>query len=139
MRFMEYLEENSLRGLEFMVNTKPEKPKQTYGTLMGFYGIETFHDVHKYWNKIDGHFYLPITTKSSVLGLLLIKGLNRISMETGGTASWKIKDPEQLKQKERVAKVIEILNAHLDDGKGDKLMDCQEELIKAGLKEYAKL
>jgi hypothetical protein len=80
--------------------------------------LTSLKDVHKHVTEIKGEFYAsdnPI--KSHVLGLLLIKGVTKI----------------QLKNKQ----VEEILNRHLGKGRVGMLM-AQEELIEAGLEEYAK-
>ena len=75
--------------------------------------------IHVHIQEIDGVFYVfdnPI--ESHVLGLLLIKGVTGIHL-----------DNEQ---------VEEILNRHLGKGRAGMLM-AQEELIEAGLEEFAQL
>ena len=81
--------------------------------------IASLKDVHKHVTEIKGEFYAfnnPI--ESHVLGLILIKGLTKI----------------QLKNKQ----VAKILNRHLGKGRVGMLM-AQEELIEAGLEEFAQL
>ena len=81
--------------------------------------LTSLKDVHKHISQIQGSFGCkqnPI--ESHVLGLLLIKGITEIQL-----------DHEQ---------VEEILNRHLGKGRAGMLM-AQEELIEAGLEEYAKL
>ena len=81
--------------------------------------LASLKDVHKHVTEIKGEFYAfdnPI--KSHVLGLLLIKGVTKV----------------RLKNKQ----VEEILNRHLGKGRAGMLM-AQEELIEAGLEEFAQL
>jgi hypothetical protein len=75
--------------------------------------------VHKHVTEIKGIFYAvanPIN--SHVLGLLLIKGVTEIQLDD--------------------KRVMEILNRHLGKGRAGMLM-AQEELIEAGLEEFAQL
>ena len=81
--------------------------------------LTSLKDVHKHITEIKGKFYAvgnPIT--SHVLGLLLIRGVTRVYL-----------DDKQ---------VEEILNRHLGKGRAGMLM-AQEELIEAGLEEFAQL
>ena len=81
--------------------------------------LTSLKDVHKHITEINGKFYAvgnPI--KSHVLGLLLIRGVTEVRL-----------DNKQVK---------EILNRHLGKGRVGMLM-AQEELIEAGLEEFAQL
>ncbi len=81
--------------------------------------LTSLKDVHKHITEINGKFYAvgnPIT--SHVLGLLLIRGVTRVYL-----------DDKQ---------VEEILNRHFGTGRAGMLM-AQEELIEAGLEEFAQL
>lgn len=81
--------------------------------------LTSLKDIHKQIHKMNGKFHAyknPI--KSHVLGLLLIEGISEILL-----------DNEQ---------VQEILNSHLGKGRAGMLM-AQEELIEAGLEEFAQL
>ena len=81
--------------------------------------LASLKDVYKHVTEIKGIFYAvnnPI--KSHVLGLLLIKGVTEVRLDN--------------------RQVGEILNRHLGKGRAGMLM-AQEELIEAGLEEYAKL
>ena len=81
--------------------------------------LTSLKDVYKHVTEIKGVFYAnenPIN--SHVLGLLLIKGVTEVRL-----------DNEQ---------VEEILNRHLGKGRAGMLM-AQEELIEAGLEEFAQL
>ena len=81
--------------------------------------LTSLKDVHKHIAEIRGGIYAcdnPI--KSHVLGLLLIKGLRVAQLDN--------------------TQVTEILNRHLGKGRAGMLM-AQEELIEAGLEEFAQL
>lgn len=80
--------------------------------------LTNLKDIHKMITKMNGDFYCwsnPI--ESHVLGLLLIPGLKRIR----GGMSW-----------------CDILNRYIGKGRAG-LIECQNELIEAGLEEYAQL
>jgi hypothetical protein len=79
--------------------------------------LTSLKDIHKQIKKIDGIFFAntnPI--KSHILGLLLIKGITKVKLDN--------------------KEVEDIINKYL--GIGD-IFSAQEELIDAGLEEYAKL
>jgi hypothetical protein len=79
--------------------------------------LTSLKDVHKQIKSIGGTFYLiknPL--KSHVLGLLKIKGCKKVELDN--------KEAEK------------IINKYLPEG---DLFNCQEELIEAGLDEYAQL
>ena len=81
--------------------------------------LTSLKDVHKHITEIKGKFYAvgnPIT--SHVLGLLLIRGVTRVYL-----------DDKQ---------VEEILNRQLGKGRAG-MLQAQEELIEAGLEEFAQL
>ena len=85
--------------------------------------LTSLKDVHKHVTEIKGEFYAfknPIN--SHVLGLLLIKGVTGVHL-----------DNKQVEEK-----VEEILNSYLGKGRVGMLM-AQEELIEAGLEEFAQL
>lgn len=84
--------------------------------------IKSLLNVHKQIKHIGGSFQLPNTIKSNVLGVMYIKGLKSI----------------QFDQRTKKQKQVEIIiNKHLS---GDRdVHACQEELLEAGLGEYAKL
>ena len=71
-----------------------------------------------YLKEVRGTIYLNFCTRleSNMLGLLLVKGLQRIYFDNN--------------------EIEEIFNRHLQ-GERD-ILDCQEELITNGFKEYAK-
>lgn len=81
--------------------------------------ITSLKDVHKHIERVSGRFIAfenPI--ESHVLGLLLIKGITKVRLDN--------------------TQVEEILNRHLGKGRAGMLM-AQEELIEAGLEEFAQL
>ncbi len=85
---------------------------------LSFCGLTSLHNIHKIINHIgDGADFTKNPIKSHVLGLLLIDGLEQVWFNN--------------------KKVQSIINKHL---KGDRdVFECQEELIEAGLDEYAQL
>ena len=81
--------------------------------------LTSLKDVHKHIAEMKGALYAsdnPI--KSHVLGLLLIKGVTEVILDN--------------------AQVAKILNRHLGEGRAGMLM-AQEDLIEAGLEEFAQL
>ena len=81
--------------------------------------LTSLKDVHKHITEIKGIFYaLKNPINSHVLGLLLIKGITKVQLDN--------------------KQVEEILNRHLGRGRAGMLM-AQEELIEAGLEEFAQL
>ena len=81
--------------------------------------LTSLKDVHKHIAEIRGGIYAcdnPI--ESHVLGLLLIKGLRVAQLDN--------------------TQVEEILNRHLGKGRAG-MLQAQEELIEAGLEEFAQL
>jgi hypothetical protein len=83
--------------------------------------LTSLQNIHTYLKKMNGEFYAdnnPI--KSHVLGLLLIEGCSLVDLDN--------KDVES------------ILNKYLPTTKSRQaVIECQKELIEAGLEEYAKL
>lgn len=80
----------------------------------------------KYLREINGYLSMynnPL--KSNVLGLMLIKNIK----------SFQINYAPYRMDENIAAKLQEIMNGHL---RGD-IMECREELVQAGLKEFAKL
>ena len=83
-----------------------------------------------------GHYYsggqcgksikLPLSIKSNILGLLQINKLERVFIESNGQTA----NPDLYSACEIVTKYLQ--------GSRD-ILDCQEELIDAGLKDFAKL
>lgn len=83
--------------------------------------LTSLQNIHKMITEINGDFYCHKNKITShVLGLLLIPGIKNI-VASVDEFSW-----------------VKILNRYL--GKGRKgMLDCQNELIEAGLEEYAQL
>ena len=84
--------------------------------------ITSLHNIHKQIKHIGSTFYISNTVRSHILGVMFIKGLQRIKFHSGNT------------EQEQVASII---NKHLG---GDRnIHNAQEQLIEGGLSEYAKL
>jgi hypothetical protein len=83
--------------------------------------IKSLKNIHMHIERISGHFYgVGCSIESNVLGLMLIKDLKFVGLSNYDKT------------------VEEILNRHLGKGRAGMLM-AQEELIEAGLEEYAQL
>ena len=80
-----------------------------------------------YLRKIGKYLYLPDSIKSNILGLFLIKGVDTIHFD----------DNNEYENNKPLHEVINIFYRVRRDGEG--LLECKEELMNAGLKEYAKL
>lgn len=101
-------------------------------------GITSFANVHKHIKEVGINsnwkpsISIPLETKSALLGFLLIKGLKLIWED------WYYDNKDLMKPKYQPLKnAAFIVQKHLA---GDRdVLECQEELIKAGLKEYARL
>jgi len=106
---------NQLTSLEFC-------PKEVGGDFYCYNNqLTSLADIHKHLKKMNGTFFAdgnPI--KSNVIGLLLVKGCNKVELDN--------------------KQVEEILNRHLKSPFGHlRLLECQEDLLSGGLEEYAKL
>ena len=85
--------------------------------------LASLHNIHKHNKEIGKTIWFannPIT--SHILGLLLIKKLKAINIDL---------------LTDDLLEASKIINKHLSLDRD--VIDCQEELISAGLKEYAKL
>lgn len=101
-----------------------ERAPQYIGGLLDCYGtkITSLHNIHKQIKHIGEEFHLNSKITSHVLGVMLIKGLKKIVFPI---------------HSQNQTQVENIINRHLA---GDRnAHDCQEELLEAGLVEYAKL
>lgn len=90
--------------------------------------IISLHNVHKQVGYIGNALHLPSTLVSHVLGVLKIEGLEYIKFE------------EHLNRRDidqEHAMVTMIINKYLSRSRN--IHACQETLIEAGLKEYARL
>ena len=85
--------------------------------------LTNFHDIHKYLEHVVRVDLDTASIKSHVLGFVLVKNIKEII---------------DIQGKSRCAPWAQIINRYL--GKGHQgVMDAQEELIEAGLEEYAQL
>jgi hypothetical protein len=105
------------------------------GLYLGSLGMTSLSGIQKHFELSDyinfncregGHLKID----SHIMGVLLIKGgLKRLSCSFGVSAA--------VQREWSLVKATFIINKHLE---GDKdVMECHEELTRAGLKEYAKL
>ena len=89
--------------------------------------LTSLHNIHKQIKHIGGSAnFIHNPIKSHVLGLLLIDGLEEVSFESFSISSNATRH-----------KMNHIINKHLKNGRD--VFACQEELIEAGLDEYAQL
>jgi hypothetical protein len=82
----------------------------------------------KYINQIDGNLVINGNYKGALLSVLNIKNLHTIWYAISIGSNYDI---------DNLHNVCEIVNKHLQKDKD--ILECQEELITNGLKEYAKL
>lgn len=91
--------------------------------------LKSLHNVHKYVNRIGGYLEMSANiVESHILGVLKIRDLRRIYLTS---AKVNVK-----------SEVAEIINRYLYKKPNPATRDihgCQEELIDAGLAEYAQL
>lgn len=113
----------------FCTNTKIQSfegaPEIIKGSLVanGCLNVHSLHNIHKHVKEIGGHFLIPETVATSILGLLKIRNLTSAPLFS--------------EMSEELMKAGAIVNRHL---KGDRnIHACQEELLEAGLKEFARL
>ena len=82
--------------------------------------LTSLHNIHKQINSIQGGLYaLNNPIKSHVLGVLLIKGLTKVEFNN--------------------KQVESILNRHLPSKGMHSVLEAQEELIDAGLEDFAQV
>lgn len=107
-----FCNKNSLTSLEHA----PEQVGSEFGCHTN--KITSLEGIHKIIKKINGQFDIAFNPiKSGGIGLLLIEGITYINSELPA---------------------FKIIRKYLGQGKRG-LLACQEELIEAGLEEYAKL
>jgi hypothetical protein len=88
----------------------------------------TLHDIHKFVKRINGYIVLTDNNITEcMLGLLMIDGLMGIDVDAN-------------KSNKDFLNASEIINTYLPNTDGRKgVVECQRELIEAGLEEFAKL
>ncbi len=84
--------------------------------------LESLHDLQKHLTGVNGYLNIFGPLKSSILPILQIKHLKGFVLN--------------IDDKKTSDKLEEILKKYLPNG---DILDCQDELIDAGLEEYAKL
>jgi hypothetical protein len=85
--------------------------------------LQSLQNIHKYCKQIDWElraYSNPI--KSHILGVMLIENIKRIVLST---------------KRSKLQKIENIINTHFETDRDVYL--CQDNLIKAGLAEYAQL
>ena len=110
-----YCSANQLTSLEFC-------PKEVSGDFWcSFNQLTSLADIHKRLKKMNGIFYAPDNPiKSNVIGLMLVAGCKEVDLDN--------------------KEVQNIMNKHLKSPFGSRrVLECQSELLEAGLEEYAKL
>lgn len=101
-------------------------PKRVYHIDFSENNFSTFHNIHKYILEAERLSFNANGVSSSILGLLLISKLNSIFYNNS--------------QNEDMVKAMSILRKYLPNNNGRQtVIDCQKELIEAGLQEFAKL
>lgn len=85
--------------------------------------IDSLHNIHKQIKTIGGKLNIGESVMSNMLGILKIKAVKYVEI-TGATNPL-------------AHKAVAIINKHLQEHRN--IHECQEEMIEAGLKEYAKL
>lgn len=106
-------------------------PKKIHlNSYLGSCNIQSFTGIGQYFRDgfIGGHFIIPDTLTTAILGLLLIPKLENIQIcERHG----------QVPFNQNLTRAVTIINKYLKTNRN--IIDCQRELIRAGLKDYAKL
>jgi hypothetical protein len=128
-------------GARFSVKNNPQitsidfLPRDAAQYILAGTGIKSFQGIEKQIEKINkpympgGNIIIPAGLESHCLGLLKIPSLKSIDIS--------VADLNKHKPKTGITKMMHIINKHLV---GDRdIIACQEELIEAGLKEFAKL
>lgn len=93
-------------------------------------GVTSLHDIHKHIKSIGRFLAIDETIESNILGVILIKNLVAIELIKSAWPNTKL------------CKAVDIVNSYLENNKTEEtrdLLQCQEEMIEAGLTEYAKL
>lgn len=92
-------------------------------------GMTSLHDIENHFEYINERLILPNSIKSDILGVLKIKGLQGISFRD----EFSVTEDKVLS----IHKVEKIVNKHLSKDKD--IVECQEELIDNGFKDFANL
>lgn len=124
---------NSLFSLE-------SAPKKVHGMFqVSVNQLTSLKGIHKLVEEIRGPFYASNNPlKSHVLGLLYIKGCTNVKLtdtlnrQSAGASSG---NPESLK----LEQVTHILNKYLPSKGHSSIIDCQSDLLDAGLDAFAQL
>jgi hypothetical protein len=102
-------------------------PKTITRLYLGNTGVNSITELAKNVNRLNTLILVGDTEFSGLLSALKIPGLTHFSFE--GTR-------DSSKLSEKLQKAVEIVHRHLQT---KDIAECMDELIEAGLKEYAKL
>jgi hypothetical protein len=113
-------------------------PRTIDGNLEIYEGIHylmSLQDIHKNFLKgsITGQLVIPATVQSNILGTILINGLKRVHCPFNELAQNNL----LYNQEYYLNKALTIVNNNLQ--KGRDVLECQEQLITAELRHFAKL
>ena len=89
--------------------------------------LTTLKDIGNYFTFLE-FIHIPHTVQSNILGLLRIQGLKSVATRFRPWESVSV----------GLSEAMSIVNKYLKEPDKD-ILECQEELIDAGLKQYAKL
>jgi len=88
--------------------------------------VTSLKGIHKKFKKC-GKLFLSSTVKSHILGTMLIPGITMVHQQT-----------HQQEENKDLTKALDIIMKYLKDGKAG-VIDAQNEMVDAGLEEYAQL
>lgn len=110
------INENPVTSLEYA-------PREMDSLMLRRTKISSLKNIHKQIREIHWDIYLENKPMTNILGLMLVKGLQEVILDTHTNT--------------KTDKAVKILNKHLVVGRD--IHACQEEMLEAGLSEYAKL
>ena len=90
----------------------------------------------KCFNKIEGQLSVRNTIEKNILGLVTIKGLTNVIVFEP-LLKFTFNNIPNFIFREDIERASRIINIHLQENRD--IMDCQEELIQAGYKQFARL
>lgn len=121
--------ENRLKSLEHLPPTIKTDLDISHNN-----SIKSLHNIHRIVKFIGGNITIPTTVRSNILGLVKISGLKDIQF---ASASQRYRGPpKDLEGIENLIHATTIVSQYL---KSKDIHACQEKMLEAGLKEYARL
>lgn len=108
----------------------PKFPREIdCGVIIRGEKLESLHNLHKYVTRVNGYFSIFAPIKSSILPLVMIKGIKGFRLNISGSSY----DPNS----ENIEDLLQdILEKYSESG---DMFGCQDALMDAGLEEYAAL